>query len=148
MIQKASYSYLYFILALLLICHPVATEAAFPIMPCNEAVVEHHLKQERKNHPFQSYSPTSGKQKTDDGWQGIVSFALAMATLAALVITMLANSGTVFLLTIPMSILAVVFGALGLKKRNKSFAIAGMGLGILEFCFITISIVSLVIAFS
>jgi hypothetical protein len=55
---------------------------------------------------------------SDSGWQGIVSLSSAVLGL--------------LIFGIPLGICAVIFGAMGLRKKLKGLAIAGLCLGIIE----------------
>ena len=104
---------LLFLLVILFSITSMTTYASFPVNSPSEDMNNEQVVTISVDDPIVPNSTAS-----DSGWQGIVS--LSRAVLAY------------FALGLPLAICAVVFGAMGLNKKLKGLAIAGMVVGILE----------------
>lgn len=77
---------------------------------------------------------TPGKPGIWSNWEGVVSSGMATVAMLAVapVILGAAFSGFLLIVGVIAALLAVIFGAIGIEKRPKGLAVAGMVLGIIE----------------
>jgi membrane associated rhomboid family serine protease len=100
-----------FFLFLSIYCIPNSSYAAFPVDPNIDVVIETDLD---KKHV---------EEHASYGYISIVS---------AITSSLLYFTTELYIVAFSFGILAVIFGALGLNKKPKTLAIAGLFLGILE----------------
>ena len=131
---------------------PSTGYAAFPVMETAPVAAEHTGFKEKVQDAIKQYStpaPVESRRTTDDGWMGITALTLGLAggafMLAALVS---ASVSGLFALGVLAAIMAIVFGAMGLKSSRRGLATAGMILGIVEITLLVAIVALAVVALS
>lgn len=114
-----------------------ASYAAFPIAVETQSVStqQHAGAKEKIKGTIQKYTRQSKVANKGErgGWMGITSFCLGIGAILFFVVGVSAVSLGAFVVAgILSSILAIIFGAIGINKPNGGLAMAGMILGIVE----------------
>jgi len=122
-------------------------KAAFPVQTAAEAEIAPAGHGGKLHEAVTRYiSPTLPKpaKESDNGLNGILSFTFGIGGLLAIIAGIITGGG-IILLWPAFGIAAVVLGAIGMGKKQKGLAIAGLVLGIIETFIFLLGIV-LVIA--
>ena len=85
--------------------------------------VKHNLLRFLRPNPDDSYLSAS---------EGLVSFAASIFSLAFFVAASLTSFPLFIIPAFMFAVVAVVFGAIGIKRRKRGFALIGLALGLIE----------------
>jgi hypothetical protein len=141
-----------FALFISLFIQPSTVHGAFPLMETAPVAAEHTGFREKVQDAIKQYStpaPAESRRRTDDGWMGITSLTLGIAGGALMIAALVSASlSGLFALGILAAIMAIIFGAMGLKSSRKGLATAGMVLGIVEVVLLVAIVALAVVALS